>query len=288
MGMPYKLTRILKALLGDYNGVQVFWAPITLFYWIQSGTILASATSLFSFRVHYFPLLAFLVIFFYTIFMIVKLKLFHSGTDSDFWDGIIELHVSVMALVLIALIVYAVTGFMDYFYGLHGTLKTSMYMLFKLYTAMLIMYHYLFNYWLQPYYKRNYGRKRAHLSLYAWIRGNVAVFVRYSLLLIVIVFASIRLYLLMINYALVPILEGWKSYAGVDLRLHLYPFMHVNDVFINVGVLLIAFGLSNLFFSPIIILVSRFTKLIHPIHLQNNTPKYKPMLSNDGGSHAEG
>ncbi|MDY0151601.1 MAG: hypothetical protein RBS43_04955 [Candidatus Cloacimonas sp.] len=266
--MQQRVKGITQILFGEFNGIQVFLAPIALFYWIQSSTILSAATSLLSFRIHYFPLLAFLIVFSYTMFMSLKLNLFHQGAKAEFWETIIELHVSVMALILIALIVYAISGFVAYFYGITGTLKTTMYLLFKLYTALLIAYHYLLNVWLKPYYLRSYGRNRAYRALHSWVRINKLAFVRYSAFILVVVYAAVRLYLLLINYAIIPVMEGISAYTGLDLRLKLLPFMHVDDIFVNVGVLLLAFVLSNLLFYPLIYWIKQFIQMFNPIQLK--------------------
>lgn len=265
MGMRIKLINMIKILFGEFNGVQVFLAPISLFYWIQSDTILAAGTSLLSFRIHYFPLLAFLIILCYTAFMVLKLSLLHHGSRSEFWDSVIDLHVSVLALVLIALILYALSGFIAYFYGIRGTLKTTMYMLFKLFTASIILYHYFFHAWLLPYYKRGYGRKRSRLCLLAWLKKNRFSFVRHSGLLLVFAFAAVRIYQLAIHFIISPALEGFESFTGLDLRLKLYPFMHIDDIFANVGVILLAFVLSNLLFFPLVYALVRFSRKVNPI-----------------------
>jgi hypothetical protein len=69
------IREILNVLFGDYNGIQVFIAPVTLVYWIDSNSLITSATSLISFRIHYLPLLAFFTILAFVVFMLVKIKL---------------------------------------------------------------------------------------------------------------------------------------------------------------------------------------------------------------------
>jgi len=256
---------ILEALFGKYLGIQVFIAPITMFYLIESDSIMMAGTSLLGFRIHFFPLFIFLVMLSFMAFMLIKLKLLHRGTRDDYLEAVIELNISMLALVIIALIVYAVAGFLAYFYGIKETLKHSMYMLFKIYTAVLILHHYLLSVWLAPFYPKHYGRKRAKKLFKAWARKHKMMLVRYSVLLILIVFASTRIYLILIHYVFVPVFTGIATYTGFDLRLSLFRFFALKDIFLNVAVCLIAFMGSNLLFSPVVwiieYLINRFIPL---------------------------
>ena len=49
--------------------------------------------------------------------MLLKIKLLYNCDNGEYLDMVIQFNVSVMALVLIALIIYAVSSFLAYFYG---------------------------------------------------------------------------------------------------------------------------------------------------------------------------
>lgn len=253
---------ILNALFGDYNGIQVFVAPITLLYWIDSGSLLSSATSLISFRMHYLPLLAFLIIFVFSVFMLIKIKLLYNCNNSEYLDMVIQFNVSVMALVLIGLIIYAISSFLAYFYGIKGTVKSGLLLLFKLYTVFLILYHYLFNVVLTPYYQKQYGHPRALKAFLSWARNNKFLLFRYILLILLVVFFAVRFYQLILRFALMPLIGFIDKYTGISIKFKLYPFVMIEDIFVNVLVLTGAFMVSNLFFFPLIwvlkYLVNRF------------------------------
>jgi len=244
--------KILIPLCGEYTGVQVFLAPITLFYLIETDSLLSAATSLLSFRIHYFPLLVFAVIFAFVLFMMLKIKLMHADTTAEFIERIIELNISVMAVVIIALIIYAVSDFLSYFYGIRGTIKSSMYMLFKLYTSLIIIHQFLFSVLLAPYFKRSYGRNRAIWAFKAWSRKNKLLLFRYGLIWVLIIIAATRFYQLLINLVFDPAINIVNNLWGFDLRLRLYPFVHVDDIFLNILICLFAFAISNLLFYPIV------------------------------------
>ncbi|OQB04536.1 MAG: hypothetical protein BWY19_01193 [bacterium ADurb.Bin212] len=243
---------ILNVLFGDYNGIQVFIAPITILYWIDSGSLLSSATSLLSFRMHYLPLLAFLIILLFSFFMLIKIKLLYNCTNNEYLDLTIQFNVSVMALVLIGLVIYAVSTFLAYFYGIKGTVKSGLVLLFKLYTVLLILYHYLWNVVLTPFYQRQYGYPRAIKAFFSWARKNKLMLLRYILLTVLLVYFSIRIYQLILRFVLVPCIMSIGNSTGIFLLFKLYPFVSLGDIFINVSVLAGAFLISNLFFYPII------------------------------------
>jgi len=253
---------ILNALFGDYNGIQVFVAPITLIYWIDSSSLLSSATSLISFRMHYLPLLAFLILFVFSIFMLLKIKLLYNCDNSEYLDMVIQFNVSVMALVLIALIIYAVSSFLAYFYGIKGTIKSGLLLLFKLYTVFLILYHYIFNVVLTPYYQRQYGYSRALKAFLSWARNHKFLLFRYILLILLVIFFAVRFYELILRFILMPLISVIGNYTGFTIKFKLYPFVMIKDIFVNVIMLTGAFVVSNLFFFPVIqllkYLVNRF------------------------------
>gem|GEM_PF-533937 len=246
---------ITEALFGKYLGAQVFIAPITLFYLIKSDSLLAAGTSLISLNIHLFPLLVFLIMAWYVIFMIIKLKLLIKGSGSDYLDSIIQLNVSLLALVLIALIIYALATFMAYFYGIRETMKHAMYFLFKFYTALMIIYQYLYNDFLKPLSKPHYSRIRTERIFLAWARNRKMLLLRYTLLMFLVILAATRLYQLIIQYALIPFLEGVKTYAGMDIRITLSSFIGIGDVLYNVLLCILAFLISNLLFYPLVLVI---------------------------------
>lgn len=243
---------LVEALFGKYLGIQVFIAPITMFYLIRSDSIMKAGTSLLGFRIHYLPLLVFLIMLVFMLFMMVKLRLLQGGTYQDYIDSVIELNISMLGLIIIALITYAVSSFLAYFYGIKGTVKDSMYLLFKLYTSLLILYHYLLNHLLTAFCPTQLGRRRAIRYIKAWGLKHKYMMLRYLVFLSLVVMAMARLYILLIHYALAPILTGLKEYTGINLRFSLVQFYGLQDVFFNVAVLFVAFMISNLMIYPLV------------------------------------
>ncbi len=254
-------------MFGKFLGIQVFAAPITLFYLIKSESILRAGTSLLSFKIHYLPLLVFLIMLAFMLFMLIKLKLIQRGSADDYLDSVIQLNLSMLVLVIIALIIYAVSGFLAYFYGIRGTLKHSIYLLFKLYTSLLILYYYLLNHLLNVDYISRRSRRRAMQYIRAWSMKHKFLFLRYILFLALVIMAITRLYILLVHFVLVPVLTGIKNYAGIDLRFSLAQFFTLKDVFMNVAVLVGAFLISNLLIYPLILISETLIKKYLPFNI---------------------
>ncbi len=258
------ISAAIQAVFGKYLGVQVFIAPVTLFYLLQSSSVLEAGTSLFGFHIHYFPLLAFSIMLCFMLFMLVKLRLIYRYPFKAYLDMFIELNVSVLGLVLIALIVYAVSSFLAYFYGIRGTGKSAFYLLFKFYTTALVIYHYLLSVLLEPYSQRRYGRHRGMKAFLAWARLNKSFLIRYVVLMVLLIIASTRLYQIAIEYALSPLISWLYELTGINLRFRLFPFFGIGDIFRNVFICLLAFICSNLIFYPIVYVLDRLINTYIP------------------------
>lgn len=263
--MKRYLSHIYTALCGDFNGIQVFWSPGTLLYILSSTGVLAALSSALSFRMHYMPLFIFLIVLAYVVFVAAKLKLFYANLPGAWLDEFIGLNISVLGLFLISLIIYAVSAFMLYFYGIDGTLKPVLLLLFKSYTAIIILYHYLLSLWMNPFYGRNYGRIRARKAFLAWLRKHVYIAVRYTILVMIMVLAAIKLYQIVISLVLMPFIEGLASSTGLNLQLNLQAFYSMNDIVINLGILILALLISNTVFYPLVYSVNKLAQWLLPI-----------------------
>ncbi len=262
------LHRFLHIIFGDLNGIQIFLAPLTLAYLVRSESILTTVTSLFSDRIHYFPLFIFLITLLFVIFTLIKLWLYNWDRPNDFVDKIIELNLSVLTVVLIALIYYAISAFLSYFYGIKGGLKPGLALLYKIYTSSVVIYYFAYHTILSGYLHRGYGQSRAIKCFYAWLRVNKLLFIRYSVMSVVAIIASVRMYQLILVYAYHPAIEVIHSLTNVDLRFDMVPLLHIGDVFANMFILFLACAVSSVIYYPVGLLVKRLILTLNPIKLK--------------------
>lgn len=254
----------IKLLCGDFNGIQVFWAPATLLYLIDSTSFFGAVASALGMRISLIPLVGYVFVLVFTAFMLCKLSADPPQRKSDRIDGIIKLNLQVFGLVGLGMLVFAGAAFLQYFYGLSGLLKPTLAFILKVYPTCLIFFYYLYSLWIGFFVKRNHSRARTQKALYIWIRSNRLAFVKFSFLLLLLVLAVIRLYELLIGMVIYPAMEVVEIYTGISLQIKLHAFDSIGNTMLNTGYLVLGVMLSNLIFSPLVLLVKWIAALLKP------------------------
>ena len=262
-------------MFSDYNGIQVFLYPVTIFYWISSSSILLALTTLLSVRVHFLPITFWGVLLIYVAFVMMKIytMLFPSpsannpGLISEFWNAVIKLHTRLFIVLIIVMVFFVLTEFLSYFYGIKIPVKQGIMLFFRLFTVLLIVVYYLPNMWLKPYRMRHYSKRRSELLCYSWLRRHPLEAIKYTAILFLVMLSAVRLYLVAIAYVYNPSLMALHEYLGINLQLELVPIIKLWSVFYNLFMLSAAFMLSNICFFPILILAQLLVDKLHPIKL---------------------
>lgn len=263
-------------MFSDYNGIQVFIYPITIFYWISSSSIFLALSTLLSVKLHYLPITFWAVLLVYTLFIMLKIytiyfRFSHKESphlNKDFWDSVIRLHKRLFVVLLALMVLFVLTEFLRYFYGISLPMKQFVVYAFRLFTIIIILYYYFSSMWLKPYRERNYGSRRSEKLCYLWMLKNPLGAIKYTGLLFLMIFAAVRLYVLVITYIYKPFLLGFGELFGLSLHLEMVSVASVGHMFYNVFILAAAFILSNLGFFPILYLMQILAKRLHPIRLQ--------------------
>ena len=263
-------------MCGQYNGIQVFLYPVTLLYWISSASILLPFTTLLSLRMHYLPLTFFGVLLIYVCFMILKIYTFvfpgprsgHPKLLGEFYDKVIQLHLVLFVTVLVLMVYYILARFLGYFYRIDLPLKQGVMFFFRALTVLLILYYYLKSMWLKPMRDRRYSQKRSTLLALGWANRNPWAALKYTVMMIVVVFAAVKLYLIVIAYFITPVLSGIRHLLGLKLDIELIPISGIGSVLANLFMLAAAFMLSNLLFYPIIVLSQKLNNSMHPMKIK--------------------
>jgi hypothetical protein len=267
---------VLRAMCSEYNGIQVFLYPTTLLYWISSTSILLPFTTLLSVRMHYLPLTFFGVLLIYVCFMVLKIytcifpgphKHYPKLMD-EFYNMVIQLHLVLFVTVLVLMVYYILSRFLGYFYRIDLPLKKAVMFFFRAYTVLLILYYYLKSMWLQPLRERKYSQKRSTLLVTGWISKNIWAAVKYTGMMAIVVFAAVKLYLIVISYFISPVMEGIRHLLGLKLDIELIPISGIGSVLYNLFMLAAAFMLSNLLFYPIVMLSHKLNKSMHPMKIK--------------------
>lgn len=267
---------MLKAMVAEFNGIQVFIDPITIFYWLSSTGILWAFTSLVSFRTHLLPLSFLGIILIYVCFMVLKIYTYlfpgphneYPKHMSEFYDSIIHLHLVLFVTIIILMIFYVLTKFLEYFYAIELPFKQGVMFLFRAYTILLIVYYYLRGQWLRPLRLRMYSKKRSELICHIWIYAHPWQAFKFSALNIILIFIAVRAYVFIITYILSPLLSYLSLISGLKLNIELLPVNGIGSIGYNIFMLSAAFMLSNLFFYPFVYIVQRIVNPLHPMKIK--------------------
>ncbi len=166
------------------------------------------------------------------------------------------------------MVFYILTMFLSYFYAVKLPFKHGVMFIFRAYTTILILFYYLKTQWLKPLRGRSYSKHRSELLCYSWIHRHPWAALKYSAIVFVVVFASVKAYVLIIAYFISPILMYLSTLLGLKLNIELLPVQGIGSVFYNVFMLSAAFMLSNLFFYPLILLGQSINNRYHPMNIK--------------------
>ena len=263
-------------MVSEFNGVQVFMYPITIFYWLSSTSILWAFTGLMSFRIHLLPLSFFGILLIYVLFMILKIYTglfpgphkYYPRFMEEFYDSVIKLHVVLFITIIILMVFYVFTKFLAYFYAIDMPFKQGVMYLFRAYTIILILFFYVRAQWLRPLRMRRYSKKRSELLCMAWIYQHPWAAIKYTVTLLIAVYAAVKIYAFLILYLLSPLLSYLSAVLGLKLNIELIPVRGIYTVGYNVFMLSAAFMLSNLFFYPLIMLVQSVNNNLNPMKIK--------------------
>lgn len=266
---------ILRALFSEFNGIQVFIYPSTILYWVSSSSILLVLTSLLSTKIHFLPVAFYGVLLIYVGFVMMKIYtiLFDEPHKrrpqyvSEFWESVIRLHGRLFVAVMIVMVFFVFSEFLSYFYGIKLPVKKAIMMAFRLFTIGLVIVYYIPSIWMKPYRLRLYSQKKSQLLCLGWMRKNPLQAVKYTLILVALLFTAARLYAIVVSYVLVPILMGLGNIFRFNIVLEFIAINGMWSMVYDLYILAAAFMLSNLCFYPIIALTQAWVMGLHPIKL---------------------
>ncbi|MCB5263876.1 MAG: hypothetical protein WCQ73_00425 [Candidatus Cloacimonadaceae bacterium] len=270
------LRYLLKAMCSEYNGIQVFLYPGTLFYWLSGSGLLDSFSSLMSMRMHFLPLVFFTVLLAYVAFMVLKIYTtifdgphrIYPKRLSDFWDHVINLHLYLFLTVIVLMVFFVLSKFVSYYYGIDLPLRQGVWLFFRAFTILLILFYYIRSMWIRPFKQREFSLRRSERHCLAWMSRHFWAAMKYTAVILLLVLVAIRLYLIVIVVIISPVLSVLGSLIGQKLIIELIPVFSMGSIFYNVFMLFAAFMLSNLFFYPIIKLGQSLLMAMHPISIK--------------------
>ncbi len=260
--------RIFSLLFGDFNGVQVFLYPMTLFYWIDTDSFLLASSGLFTSQKYYFPLVVFILVFIYTAFLVIKnYSALHSDEHThpqaertSFYLTVIDLHKALLLIMVTAALIYLVSAFLRHYYGIEVPLQTLYLALGRIVCVLLILVYALRNSWTRPYREQGMELRRAGVMVqrdYHAHQGRYLLHGSVYALLAILVSALYNLLVLNVFYSLF-------SLIGISPNLYFAATSGFPALFYDIFVLCVSLMLSNLLFAPLVKLAVHLAEKFHP------------------------
>lgn len=259
---------IFNLLFGDFNGVQVFLYPMTLFWWMDSYDFFYAMTGLFTTHRHLFPLLIFMLLLLYVIFLIIKnsssiLSDQRKNTETEkrsFYAMVIDLHKILLIALLVIGLIYVLAAFLKYYYRIQMPLKTIYPYVLRGFSIFLILYYTLKNSWTKPYRELGLSMERAYVKVRKNFVQYPELYGTHAIALFLMIMLGSFIYNLMVLNLFYPIVAA----IGFSPDLFLTTPVSIAALLYDIFVLGVAFMLSNLFFSPIVLLISHYSNRFHP------------------------
>ncbi len=272
---------IFSLLFGEFNGIQVFLYPMTLFWWIDSDSFLYAITGLLTAHKHFFPLCLFLLLAIYIAFLILKNSsalLSDTGTNSSTQKRslarmIIAVHQTLLITLIISALIYVVAGFLSYYYGIKVPLKSIYPFVFQAFSVSLILFYVLKNAWTEPYRSRGISMEGSVNQLRKQFAEHTEKYAIHAIVLVLMILISSFIYNLLIMNLFFPIVEA----LGFAPKLLLLPPSGIGALLYDVFIFGVAFMLSNLLFSPIVMVITHYSDKLHPhIQIQEDETEAQP------------
>ncbi|MBM4403896.1 MAG: hypothetical protein FJ042_05880 [Candidatus Cloacimonetes bacterium] len=265
------LNAIKSVLFGKWNGLQVFLVPTTVLFLIDDNSLRLWFLGLFTRQLFYIPLIMFLLLFLFLVFLIIKQSVALEAFDlipeqrtKWLYDYILGIHELLLVIIFSFMVVYVLTAFLRYFYSIQLPLHYIYLKIFQFMAIGLILYQHLRNYWLKHTMKSGRSPKRSIAVLLLYIRHHRREFYLHTLMLCGLILVSVHVYKWVVYLFLEPFAMYLDKLAGMPVRFTVARVRTPLDLLYNVFVLFCAYIVSNLLFAPVINLFHHLSLRIKP------------------------
>jgi hypothetical protein len=257
---------LLRLLFGSFNGMQVILYPMALVFWLNINSFQYVSIGLFTSHKYYFPLLIFLVVFILVVLLILKnySELSHPNQKlsqeqkNSIAHTIIGLHKILLVVMFAVGLIYLVYAFLNHYYGISLPLSTIYTSLARFVSVGLILGYALRNAWTSPHRENGMDVRRALVMVRKDFRSRPRPFLLHGFSFIIMALLACGIY----NNIVMNVLDFFIGRTGFSLHLAhatgLLPLIY--DVFL----LFVALLLSNLVFSPLVLLVNSLSHKMIP------------------------
>ncbi|PKN80593.1 MAG: hypothetical protein CVU48_01345 [Candidatus Cloacimonetes bacterium HGW-Cloacimonetes-1] len=272
------INEFLKSCCGEWNGLQIFLIPTTLFYLLDGFSVARWVSGILTLQIQFFPLVIFVATMFVVLFAIGKQYTFYIKPELSIspkvrrdlmYEFVFGIHKVIFIVLMAFMIGYVLSSFLRYFYSVQMVTRNTYAVAVHVLCVFMVFYQYTMNLWLSHFLKRGYQPNRAKAYLEVYMRRNKVAFIRYTLSMIIVMSFSVYLYRILIIQLIAPAIELLFVATNVSLKFSVIPvsssFGHIS----NVCVILMAFIVANLLFAPIMNLLATLMKRLHPLEDAN-------------------
>ncbi len=273
---------VLKVLFGSWNGIQIFFYPMLIFFWFDSTSMVKWFSELLNTQVHQLPLTLFLLVFLYIGFLFFKFYSYlrinpdTKGLNKDLMRYTLDIHKGLFLILFVAIMIFVLGSFLDYFYEIKIPIRRIYASLFQYISLTLIMFYYIQSVWTAPFRKRGYSIDRSINYVILFGRRTPWTLLVFTGLIMLIVVCSTLLYRLLVFNGISLIIEYLNTAIPDGVLLQMISAQNSGEVFYNVIIILIAFLISNLLFAPFTLLGEMLINYIHPIKLKVRNAQENP------------
>lgn len=268
---------IFKLLFGDFNGVQVFLYPLTLFVWIDDLSFSFVVTGLLTVHKHYFPLFIFLLLLLYVFFLILKSHSVYQYNYPDsspqekrfFRKAVIDIHLGLLLVVISSGVLYMLAAFFSYYYHIRIPLKIIYPYSFRVLSALMVILLACLHYLMLPHRKAGASITRSYRNIIVGIHRQTWSYLLYVVVLFVSAVLSSYIFNYLVGQWIFPILLA----LNLSPELIMLPVDGFLSLLYDVAILGAAFMLSNLFFSPLALLIGNIADNLHPYNMKTHAPQ---------------
>ncbi len=262
------LIQTFSLLFGDFNGVQVFLYPMTLFCWVDTNSFLYATTGLLTTQKHLFPLAIFLLIFVFILFLVLKnvsgifdaIYPLQEGDKAAFRQVVINLHKFLLIVIIAAALLYVLSVFLKYYYNVRVPLKSIYPIVIRFLGIFLLLFYGLRFIWTKPFRENESDMQKACIKLRIDYKAHRNLYSAHALFYVLMVIVGAFIYNILVLDVLYKIF-GWLNFSP---NLYFTPPASILALLYNIFIIAIALLLSNLLFSPLVKVITHIAERLHP------------------------
>jgi hypothetical protein len=266
------IRKIFRLFFGDFSGAQVFLYPMTLFWWIERESLVRAITSLLSKQRYQIPLFIFFNLFLFIGFLIVKNSSSILNEDKpntrvqkrSFFAMVIEVHKTLLLTLIGICLIYVVGVFIKTYYAITIPVGKIYPLVLQGFCLFLILYYTIKNYWTLPYREDGASWDKSNRILKREFKQKPWNFISLGFTSLFLILAGCYVF----NLITMGLLYTLIDYGNILPKLVLLEPVGIASLLYDVLILGVAFFLSNVLFSPVVIVVSHINRWFHPILLQ--------------------